>query len=148
MFSNFSIVRIRTVNNLPIAVPLTNNFYYELAQTSVPQKIEASQPIMVAQYIATQGACGNPPSNTNPGDPEVIYLSPVEQNISKVIWNATPNYQITQHYYNVVIPNTGTAISSFKLDRVTVAASNFVVQQVQFVFCLNDSIQVVAIERG
>jgi len=116
-----------TVNSLPISVPLTNNFYYELAQTALPQKIEANQPITVAQYITTQGACGNPSSNTNPGDPEVIYLSPVEQNISKVIWNATPNFQITQHYYNVVIPNRGTAITSFKLDGITVASSNFVV---------------------
>lgn len=116
-----------TVNNLPITVPLVNNFYYELSQTSIPQKIEANQPIMVAQYITSQGACGNPPSNSNPGDPEVIYLSPVEQNISKVIWNATPNFQITQHYYNVIITNRGTAISSFRLDGNVVPPSNFIV---------------------
>ena len=93
---------------------LTNNFYYEIAATSVPQKIESNLPITVAQYITSQNACGN----GGPGDPEVIYLSPVEQNISKVIWNATPNFLINTHYYSVVIPNTGTAISSFKLDGV------------------------------
>ena len=116
-----------TVNGLPVAVPLLNNFYYELPQTNQPQKIEADLPIIVAQYIASQGLCGNPPSGSNPGDPEVIYLSAVEQNISKVLWNATPNFSIDEHYYNVVIPNTGTAISSFKLDGVTVPASQFTV---------------------
>lgn len=116
-----------TVNSAPIATPLINNFYYELAQTSQPLKIEANLPIILAQYIASQGSCGNPPSGSNPGDPEVIYISPVEQNISKVLWNATPNFNIIEHYYNVVIPNTGTAISSFKLDGVTVNPALFTV---------------------
>lgn len=112
-----------TVDGAPVTVPLINNFYYQIAATSNPLKIEADQPICVAQYITSQGAC----SNGNLGDPEVIYLSPVEQNISKVIWNATPNFNIQQHYYNVVIPNTGTAISSFKLDGVAVSPALFTV---------------------
>lgn len=112
-----------TVNGAPIAVPLQNNFYYELAATSQPQRIEADQPICVAQYVTSQGACGN----GTPGDPEVIYLSPVEQNISQVIWNATPNFNINNHYYNVIIPNGGTAISSFKLDGVAVNPALFTV---------------------
>src|SRR5437868_6371451 len=73
---------------------------------------------MVAQYFTSQGACSN---GAQPGDPEVIYLSPVEQNIATVQWNATTNYQITNHYYNVVIPNGGTALSSFRLDGGAVA---------------------------
>ena len=115
------------VNGGPIGLPLINNFYYETPATTSPIKIEADQPITVAQYIATQGACGNPSSSSSPGDPEVIYLSPVEQNIEKVLWNATPNFNITEHYYNVVIQNSGTAISSFKLDGVNVNPSAFTV---------------------
>ncbi len=110
-----------TVNGAPIAVPLQNGFYYELPSSNIKYKIEADKQIVVAQYTTSQGECGN----GTPGDPEVIYLSPVEQNISKVIWNATPNFAITQHYFNVVIPNTGTAISSFKLDGVAVPAGSF-----------------------
>ncbi len=107
---------------------LINNFYYDLPLTSVPQKIESDDPITVAQYIASQGECGNPtPTGTYPGDPEVIYLSSVEQNIAKVLWNATPFAAITQHYYNVVIPNAGTAISSFKLDGVNVSPASFTI---------------------
>jgi gliding motility-associated-like protein len=93
------------------AASLVGGFYYDLPLTNQPMLIQADNPITVAQYFTSQGACGN----TSPGDPEVIYLSPVEQNINKVIWNATSNFAITQHYINVVIPNKGTGISSFRL---------------------------------
>lgn len=109
------------VDGAPIGVPLQNNFYYQLGPTSVPLLIEADKPVTVAQYITSQGACGN----GVPGDPEVIYLSPVEQNINKVLWNATPNFNINQHFVNVVINNAGTAISSFILDGVPVPAASF-----------------------
>jgi len=115
------------VNGAVITSALINNFYYQIPQTTSPLKIESNIPITVAQYIATQGACGNPSTTTNPGDPEVIYLSPVEQNISRVIWNATQNFAITEHYYNVVIPNTGTAINTFKLDGAVVGSAAFIV---------------------
>ena len=94
---------------------LKNNFYYETS-TTAPALIEANQPILVAQYITTQGACGNA---QNTGDPEVIYLSPVEQNIDKVILNSTSNYAITQHFINVVIRTA--ALPSFRLDGSAVA---------------------------
>ncbi|MBS1918690.1 MAG: PKD domain-containing protein [Bacteroidetes bacterium] len=113
-----------TVNGAPIGVPLQNNFYYELPVTASPQSIQSDKPILVAQYITSQAACGNGPDL---GDPEVIYLSPVEQNINKVLWNATPNYLILQHYFNVIIPNTGTAISSFKLDGISISPSLFTI---------------------
>jgi gliding motility-associated-like protein len=113
-----------TLNGGPVGAPLQNNFYYEIggAGFNSPQLIEADKPIMVAQYITSQSACGN----GSPGDPEVIYLSPVEQNINRVLWNATPNFAITQHYINVVIPNTGTAISSFRLDGMAIPPASFI----------------------
>lgn len=112
-----------TVNGTPIGLPLLNNFYYELPITAAPQKIQADKPILVGQYITSQNSCGN----GQPGDPEVIYLSPVEQNINRVLWNATPNYKITQHFINVIIPNKGTAISSFTLDGSSVPPSSFTI---------------------
>jgi gliding motility-associated-like protein len=115
---------IVTVNGAPVSVPLINNFYYEIPATSNPQKIESDQPILVSQYFTSQGACGN---GATPGDPEVLYLSAVEQSISTVLWNATPNFGINQHYFNVIIPNGGTALSSFKLDGVAVNPTLFTV---------------------
>jgi gliding motility-associated-like protein len=114
-----------TINGAVTALPLQGNFYYEIPATNVPQLIEGDKPILVAQYFTSENQCGNVTPGQL-GDPEVIYLSPVEQNISKVLWNATPNYAITQHYFNAVIPNTGTAISSFKLDGFSVPASSFI----------------------
>ena len=113
-----------TVNGAPIGLPLQGNFYYEIAASTTPKRIEADKPIMVAQYFTSQGACGN---GLQPGDPEVLYLSSVEQNINKVLWNATPNSAITQHYFNVIVPNTGTAITSFKLDGATIPPASFTV---------------------
>jgi gliding motility-associated-like protein len=97
--------------NGTVLTGLVNNFYYQETATA-PAVIEADKPITVAQYITTQGACGN----GNTGDPEVIYLSPVEQNIDRVILNSTPNFDIKEHFINVVIPNAGTATSSFRID--------------------------------
>lgn len=107
-----------------VGVPLQGNFYYELPSSSAPHKIEADKPIMVAQYFPSQGACGN---TGGAGDPEVIYLSPVEQNINRVLWNATPNFAINAHYYNVIIPNTGTALTSFTLDGNPIPPASFIV---------------------
>ncbi|MBL7741799.1 MAG: PKD domain-containing protein [Chitinophagaceae bacterium] len=114
------------INGVITTLPLTGNFYYEIAATNQPQLIEADQPILVAQYFTSQNQCGNM-TGGQLGDPEVIYLSPVEQNINKVLWNATPNFNITQHYFNVIIPNTGTALTSFLLDGFPVAPGSFLV---------------------
>ena len=89
---------------------LNNKFYYEF-NTANPALIEADKPVLVAQYITTQAACGNNPTL---GDPEVIYLSPLEQNIDKVILNSTPNSATQQHYINVVLKSS--AVGSFRLD--------------------------------
>jgi gliding motility-associated-like protein len=104
--------------NGTVLTGLVNNFYYQIGQTSVPNVIEADKPIMVAQYITSANQCGNTALGAD-GDPEVIYLSPVEQNIDKVIINSTSNSAITRHYLNVVIPNGGAALSSFKIDGAT-----------------------------
>lgn len=115
-----------TINGAPIAVPLQNGFYYDLPLTSAPMRIEGNNPILVAQYFtSTQGntGCGN----NGPGDPEVMYLSSVEQNINKVLWNATPNFSIAQHFFNAIVPNGGTGISSFRLDGAPLPLGSFVV---------------------
>ena len=106
------------VNGVLTILPLINNFYYEIPATNAPQLIESNLPITVAQYITTQGTCGN----GSPGDPEVIYLSSVEQNISSVLFNSnllvnpSPPGLPHQHWVNAIIPNGGTALSSFRID--------------------------------
>ncbi|MFM7358387.1 MAG: PKD domain-containing protein [Sediminibacterium sp.] len=115
---------------------LHRNFFYEVKNTTpltIPGNgigvansgttnfnvIESDKPITVAQYCTTQGQDGNP----NPGDPEMIYLSPVEQTINKITLNSTPFNAITQHAINVIIKKTG--VPSFRLDG-TARTTSFV----------------------
>ena len=98
---------------------LINGFYYQFS-SSTPEIIESDQPIMVAQYISSatmnrnnanaliqQSFCNNDPSTGTLGDPEMIYLSPVEQTINKVTINSTNNNAITRHYLNLVVHKDG-----------------------------------------
>ncbi len=102
---------------------IVNNFYYDLPLTNQPQLIEADQQIMVAQFITTANSCGNTAIGTD-GDPEMIYLSPVEQTIDEVIVNSTPNAFITQHWINVILKTI--AVPSFSVTGAT-GAYNFIV---------------------
>ena len=103
--------------NGSVMTGLVNNFYYQFGPTNVPNVITADKPIMVAQYCTTQGQSGN----GTPGDPEMIYLSSVEQTINDITLNSTPYYQILTHYINVVVKAGGQ--TSFKLDNVNRSSS-------------------------
>ncbi|HEX8334658.1 MAG TPA: PKD domain-containing protein, partial [Segetibacter sp.] len=101
---------------------LIANRYYQI-QSNTTNLIEADKPIMVAQFISTTGQCGNTFIAGN-GDPEMIYLSSVEQTINKITLNSTPRAAINAnyHYINVVMKASG--VSSFTLDGAKIA-SNF-----------------------
>ncbi|MFY7652479.1 MAG: PKD domain-containing protein, partial [Chitinophagaceae bacterium] len=117
---------------------LQNNFFYELknstplstpargqtvpnSQSGVFNLIEADKPITVAQYCTTEGQDGNPSSggangNGIGGDPEMIYLSPVEQTINKIAVYSADLFRIRESYINVVMKKQG--VTSFMLDGV------------------------------
>lgn len=105
---------------------LINNFYYQFKNGNatgtnppVPNLIESNIPVMVAQYCTTQGQEGNP--NTTPfGDPEMIYLSPVEQTINKITLYSANQFRILQSYVNVVIKTGG--VNSFVIDGISKSA--------------------------
>ena len=110
-----------TLNGTTIpATSFLNNFYYEFS-SSTPNVIESDIPVLVAQYLTTQNCNGN----TSPGDPEMIYLNPVEQTISAVTLNSMQpaGINVNTHYLNMVLKNNAAAIGSFKIDGA--AFSNF-----------------------
>ena len=114
-------------NVLP-ASSLINGFYYQFKNGNqsgtndpIPNLIEADQPVLVAQYCTTQGLEGNP--STGGGDPEMIYLSPVEQTINKVTLYSASQYAILGSFINVIIKNNG--VNSFKLDGIPLSNSLF-----------------------
>jgi gliding motility-associated-like protein len=83
-------------------INLTNGLYYEFRST-VPVVINSTSPVMVAQYITNASKCGNNYTGTG-GDPDMIYLSSVEQTINKIIVSPiqTQNSNAT-NFINVVI---------------------------------------------
>ncbi|MGG9963784.1 PKD domain-containing protein [Ferruginibacter sp. SUN106] len=105
------------LNGAPIPAASFVNNYYQFS-SSLTNLVDADKPILVAQYFSTQGCS----SNNNPHDPEMVYLNPVEQTVTDVTVNSmqpAANTAITQHFINVVLRNSGTGISSFKIDGVT-----------------------------
>ena len=96
----------------------TNGFYHEFNSPGV-HVINSDKPILVAQYFTTENCY----ANATPGDPEMIYLNPVEQTINDVTLYSSQFYQITQHYINIVIKNQGTALNSLKLDGTPIGGS-------------------------
>ncbi|TSD67227.1 PKD domain-containing protein [Inquilinus sp. KBS0705] len=91
--------------------------YYEFPSRT-PHTISADKPIQVAQYAVTQGKKLNTTdeNSTDIGDPEMIFLNPIEQTLDHVTLYSTSRYNILKEYINVVIKNTG--VASFKLDNV------------------------------
>ena len=94
-----------------------NNFYYEFPSQSV-NNIESDEAIQVVLYAVTQGKsinCTNIAGDV--GDPEMIYLNPLEQTLSQITMYSTELHMILKHFINVVIPQSG--VSSFTIDGVS-----------------------------
>ncbi|MFZ9208116.1 MAG: IgGFc-binding protein, partial [Sediminibacterium sp.] len=114
---------------------LINGFYYEFfngnyngvnatTNPAIPNVIEADIPVLVAQYCTTQGVDGNLgfiANSSTGGDPEMIYLSPVEQTINNITLYSANRYNILQSYINVILKKGGE--NSFTLDGVSQTAN-------------------------
>ncbi|RYY53319.1 MAG: T9SS type B sorting domain-containing protein, partial [Chitinophagaceae bacterium] len=77
--------------------------------------VEADKPVMMAQYMVSTGANSCPGvTATGNGDPEMIYISPIEQGIKQATFYNTTESAITSNYVNIVIPTTG--LASLRVD--------------------------------
>jgi gliding motility-associated-like protein len=97
-----------TRNGAPLTGLIVPGNYYEFTVSSGngpsgATVIESNKPVMVAQYMLAAGCAGG----TGVGDPEMIYISPVEQGIKKAVFYNTNQFAITSNYINVVIPTGG-----------------------------------------
>ena len=84
-----------------------NTFYF--FESTTADAIEADKPIMVAQYM-TGGSC----LGGGLGDPEMIYVSPVEQGIKRVGFYRNTRESISVNYLTLVIPTSG--VASLRID--------------------------------
>ncbi len=90
---------------------LINNFYYEYS-SAAGDYIESDKPVLVSQYIPSQAACNG--YSTGDGDPEMFYLSPLEQAIKKATFYVTGLQNINQNYVCIIVPTS--AMNSLRID--------------------------------
>lgn len=93
---------------------LKRNYYYYESTTA--DLIEANKPVMVAQFIpggSESSSCAG--SNPN-SDPDMIYLSPVDQGIDKIGFYRNNQVNIVSNYLTLIVPNRGTGLSSLRVD--------------------------------
>ncbi|BAV09117.1 gliding motility-associated C-terminal domain-containing protein [Filimonas lacunae] len=81
-----------------------NGSYYEY-QSSEADYIEADAPVMVAQYIPSQGTC----DYVGKGDPEMIYLSPIDQAVKNISFLSSNKGSVETDYLTLIIPDSGLA---------------------------------------
>ncbi|SEW20580.1 gliding motility-associated C-terminal domain-containing protein [Chitinophaga sp. YR573] len=96
--------------NGTVLTGLINNRYYQYNSTTADY-IQADQPIMVAQYMASWTECFN---TGGYGDPEMIYLSPIEQGIKKTGFYRNTQESIEANLLTLIIPDGG--VSTLKID--------------------------------
>jgi len=107
----------------PVSLRKPGNYY----EFSTPQGsglgsavyVEANQPVLLSQYMVSTSAneCPGVTASDN-GDPEMMYISPVEQGVKSVQFYNTNNQAITGNYVNIVVPTTG--LSSLRVDGAAV----------------------------
>ena len=85
---------------------LVNNLYYEF-DSNTADYIVSDKPVMVAQYMPSSGS--NCPNSAGNGDPEMIYISPLEQGIKNVRFYRNVRQAITLNTITLIVPTAGVA---------------------------------------
>lgn len=106
-------------------VPLTGlikNFYYEFSSTT-GDYIESDKPILVSQYTPNANQCVT--LNTiSYGDPEMIYLSPIEQGQKSVLFYKSRKSTIDYVYASIYLPTI--AVGSLRVDGAALPGANII----------------------
>lgn len=101
-----------TRNGNPIPGGLIAGRYYEF-NSNTPDVIQSDKPVLVAQYIASDGGGCTGQFNIV-GDPEMFYLSPLEQAINKTQFYRNELSNISFNFITIIIPTEG--LASLKID--------------------------------
>ncbi|HEX3166429.1 MAG TPA: IgGFc-binding protein, partial [Chitinophagaceae bacterium] len=76
--------------NGAVLTGLIKNFFYEFMDSTGGDYIESDKPILVSQYTPNENQCWNYPATfpgpVTYGDPEMFYLSPIEQGQKAVLF--------------------------------------------------------------
>ncbi|BAV08705.1 CHU large protein [Filimonas lacunae] len=85
---------------------LQQTSYYEF-KSATADYITADQPISVSQFIFSQDVVGRQAGDD--GDPEMFYLTPLEQAIDHVIFYSNQTENIEKNFLTLIIPESGMA---------------------------------------
>jgi gliding motility-associated-like protein len=111
-----------------IMTGLVNNFFYEHMDSTGGDYFTADKPIMVSQYTPNKNQCWNFPTTTpappSYGDPEMFYLSPIEQGQKSVLFYTSRKSSIDYVYSNIVLPSA--AVASLRVDGAALPASQII----------------------
>lgn len=80
--------------------------------------IETSMPCVTYLYNTTYSY-----DNSVLGDPSMIWIAPIEQQIDEIIFGTFAAQSISAHYVNIVVPTS--SVASVRLDNSPLPASNF-----------------------
>lgn len=97
---------------------LVKNFFYEHMDSTGGDYFTADKPIMVSQYTPNKNQCWNFPTTTpsppSYGDPEMFYLSPIEQGQKSVLFYTSRRSSVDYVYLNIHVPTA--AVPSLRVD--------------------------------
>lgn len=100
--------------NGQVMTGLTNGYYYQF-MSSTADLIEADKPILVSQYMPSMSSDISPGCGFKGlGDPEMVYLSPVEQAINHLGFYRNTEAIISVNYLTLIIPDKG--LETLKID--------------------------------
>jgi trimeric autotransporter adhesin len=124
-FLNLYRIAVRNPNTIvkrngQVLSNLQRGFYYEF-RDSAGSVIEANQPILVAQYPVNSRECLSVQEDNPLGDPEMIYVSPIEQGIKKIILFNARREAINVSMINIIVPTA--ALNSLLIDGTGPTAS-------------------------
>ncbi len=94
---------------IPLSNYLANESKYYQFASSTSDYIEADKPIMLGVFMSNGSNC-----NSGSGDPEMIYLSPIEQAIKKVVLLRNNKEAITTNWVTLIVPTS--AVASLRID--------------------------------
>ncbi|MDH7460084.1 PKD domain-containing protein [Chitinophagaceae bacterium 26-R-25] len=97
-------------NGVPLTGLTPQNYYQYISTTS--DYIEADGPVQVVQIFPSQQSC----NYVGDGDPEMIFLSPIEQGIKKASFLRSEKVKINVNLLTLNIPTAG--LSSLLIDGV------------------------------
>jgi len=97
-----------TRNGVPLTGLQAGAYYY--FESSTADEILADKPIMVAQFMTGGSGC----MGGGVGDPEMIYISPIEQGIKRIGFYRNNRENIQVNYLTMIVPTP--AVSSIRID--------------------------------